>query len=229
MPKPSSIQHLRSQMARIAGPGRHAGGQRAALPFGIAEIDSRLPAGGLARGGIHDLVGSLPAIAGFLAALLGRQTGLQQILWVTPQTDLYAPGLSQFGLNHRRLTLACARRVDDRLWAVEEGLRALEDGAVVAEVDKADLTETKRLQLAAESSGGIGFLIRHRPEASAALTRWRIEPMRSADCRATWRVVLERCRGAEAGGDWNVEWDHASLSFRLAAILAGRPAENAAA
>lgn len=227
MINPASLQQLRSQLSRMGGQGRRAG--LSVLPVGIPEIDSRLPGCGLAHGGIHDLTGDLPAITGFLAALLGRQKTIRHLLWVTPQADLFALGLSQFGLDHRRLILACTQRNDDRLWAVEEALRESSIGAAIAEVDDADLTETKRLQLAAEASGSIGFLVRRKRQTSAALTRWLIEPSTSADCSTTWRVTLERCRGAEAGGSWTLRWDHAALSFRLAATLADRPAESAAA
>jgi protein ImuA len=152
---PPSIHQLRSQLARLGQTSRRA--SLSVLPIGVSEIDSRLPGCGLGRGGIHDVVGDLPAITGFLSALLGRQKAIHHLLWVTPQADLYSPGLTQFGLDHCRLMLACARRGDDRLWAAEEGLRESSLGAVIAEVDDADLTETKRLQLAAEASGSIGF------------------------------------------------------------------------
>lgn len=224
---PPSIQQLRDQLARMVGPGRRPAST--ILPVGVAEIDSQLPGCGLQRGGIHDVVGDLPAITGFLAALLGRQKAIARLLWITPYADLFAPGLSQLGLDHKRLVVAAARRDDDRLWAAEEGLREASINAVVAEIEDADLTETKRLQLAAEASGGIGFLIRRRRQASAALTRWLVEPARSHDGRATWQVTLERCRGAEAGGSWILRWDDASLSFRLVAALGHRPAESAAA
>lgn len=232
MVHPPSIQQLRDQVARLAGPGRRAAS--AVLAVGVAEIDSQLPGCGLLRGAIHDVVGDLPAITGFLAALLGRQASVARqpmapILWVTPHADLFVPGISQLGLDHKRLIVARARRDDDRLWAAEEALREAALGAVVAEIEAADLTETKRLQLAAESSGGIGFLIRRRRQTSAALTRWLIEPARSHDGRAAWQVTLERCRGAEAGGSWILRWDDASLSFRLVAALGHRPAESAAA
>lgn len=228
---PPSIQQLRDQLARMSGPRHSSLGRTglSVLPIGVPEIDSRLPGCGLARGGIHDVVGDLPAITGFLSALLGRQRTIRHLLWVTPQAELFAPGLAQFGLDHRRLVLACARRRDDRLWVAEEGLRESSLGAVIAEVEDAELTETKRLQLATEASGGIGFLVRRRRQASAALTRWLIESADSMDCSTSWRVTLERCRGAEAGGSWILRWDHAALSFRLAATLADRPAESAAA
>ncbi|MFC3678439.1 ImuA family protein [Ferrovibrio xuzhouensis] len=226
MIQPPALQQLRSQVARIIGLSRHTA--VAICPTGVAEIDARLPGRGLALGAIHEFIGDLTAITGFLAALLGRHKAFRQVLWVTPDASLFAPGLSQLGLDHRRLTIAWARRRDDRLWATEEGLRELGYGAVVAEAETVDLTASRRLQLAAEASGSIGFIICRDRQPSAALTRWLVEPARSQDCSPHWKLTLERCRGTESGGTWKMGWDHASLSFRLAAAMAYRPTEEAA-
>lgn len=216
--QPPSIHQLRDQIARITGMAR----QTSALPVetGVNAIDDLLPGGGLARGGFHEFLGDQGAITSFLAALLGRQKAIQHLLWITPSPDIYPAGLAQLGLSPRRLTIAWTRQTDNRLWAAEEALKDLPNGAVVAEVEQADLTETRRLQLAAESSGSIGFLVRRDRQPSAALTRWRVEPARSRDLRHTWRVTLERVRAAEAGGSWVLEFDDASLSFRLVAKVA---------
>jgi protein ImuA len=221
----SPLTDLRSQLARLTGINRRSA--VAGVPIGVAEIDALLPGGGLARGGFHELLGDHGAITSFLAALLGRQQGIQHVLWVTPQPDLYPGGMAQLGLSPRRLTIAWTRQTDNRLWAMEEALKDLPGGAVVAEVEQADLTETRRLQLAAESSGSIGFLVRRDRQPSAALTRWLVEPARSRDLRHTWRLTLERVRGAEAGGSWVLEFDDASLSFNLVAALADRSLEAA--
>lgn len=214
----ATIESLRSSLARLARPGPVGGA--GVLGLGLPEIEGALPWGGLARGGTHEATGDRHAIAAFLIAAIGRDKRSEQVLWITPEPTLYPHGLAQLGLDHRKLTVVSARRADDRLWAMEEGLRELSYGAVVAEVETADLTETRRLQLAAEKSGSIGFLIRRDQQPSAALTRWRIESARSDGYRPCWRVNLERCRGAEAGFSWDVEWDYATLSFRLVAALA---------
>lgn len=221
----SPLTDLRSQLARITGTSRRTAVQ--GIPMGVAEIDSLLPGASLARGGIHEVTGDQGAITSFLAALLGRQRAVQHVLWVTPQGDLYPGGLGQLGLSHRRVTVAWTRQTDNRLWAMEEALKDLPNGAVVAEIEQADLTETRRLQLAAESSGSIGFLVRRDRQPSAALTRWLVEPARSRDLRPTWRLTLERVRGAEAGGSWMLEFNHASLCFNLVAALAHGQAEAA--
>src|SRR5580693_10673645 len=57
-------------------PGGAAAGFSKTLPFGLAAVDSHLPAGGLACGALHEVVpaaeGSLPAAFGFIAAILAR-------------------------------------------------------------------------------------------------------------------------------------------------------------
>lgn len=223
--QPPSILQLKDQVARITGMGRRVAVQ--GIPTDLAEIDHLLPGHGLARGGFHELLGDPGAITSFLAAFLGRQKAIQHVLWITPSPDIYPGGLAQLGLSHRRLTIAWTRQVDNRLWAAEEALKDLPGGAVIVEVEQADLTETRRLQLAAESSGSIGFLVRRDRQPSAALTRWLVEPARSRDLRPTWHLTLERVRGAEAGGSWVVEFDDASLSLNLVAAVADRSLEAA--
>ncbi|MBP7065701.1 hypothetical protein [Ferrovibrio sp.] len=218
MTHPATLERLRSRLSQLSSTSLVGGA--GVLKLHLPQIERALPWRGLARGALHEVTGERNAITAFLAAAIGRDTRSEEVLWVTPGPTLYAHGLAQLGLDHRRLTIVAARRADDRLWASEEGLRELGYGAVVAEIDGADLTETRRLQLAAEKSGSIGFLIRRDRQASAALTRWRIEPARSDGYRPSWRVTLERCRGAEAGFSWDVEWDYATLSFRLVAALA---------
>ncbi|MDQ2103547.1 hypothetical protein QSG27_12680, partial [Azospirillum sp. C340-1] len=85
-----------------------------------------------------------------------------------------------------------------------------------------DLTASRRLQLAAESSGVTGILLQNasrnaarRSAASAAVTRWRIAPAPSqpeepgvGDPR--WRAELERCRGGRPGA-WLLEWRDGAL------------------
>lgn len=221
----SPLTDLRSQLARLTGVSRRAA--VTGIPIGVTEVDALLPGCGLARGGFHELLGDQGAITSFLAAMLGRQKSIQHVLWVTPSPDIYPGGFAQLGLSHRRLTIAWTRQTDNRLWAMEEALKDLPGGAVVAEIEQADLTESRRLQLAAESSGSIGFLVRRDRQPSAALTRWLVEPARSRDLRHTWRLTLERVRGAEAGGSWVLEFDDASLSFNLVAEVADRSLEAA--
>jgi protein ImuA len=49
-----SFQALRAEIARIEAGRRPPGG---VLPFGLAALDRRLPAGGLALGALHEVAG----------------------------------------------------------------------------------------------------------------------------------------------------------------------------
>ena len=85
---------------------------------------------------------------------------------------------------------------------------------VVGELNRISLTPSRRLQLAAETSGVPALIIRrsteHLSESNAAMTRWRISPAPSVETsphrmgRPLWRVELLRCKGASANA-WTVE------------------------
>lgn len=213
------LADLRARIRRIEGVG---GDGARGLPFGIAAIDAALPSGGLPLGCLHALTEEEGgAGTAFAAALLGRlATARAPALWVLRGRDLHAAGLAAYGLTPDRLIAVRAARRSDALWVMEEGLRCGALSAVLGEIGGVDLTASRRLQLAAESSGVTGFLLRAEggagqgrlPEsASVAVTRWRLAaaPSRIADepgvGAARWRVTLERCRGGRPG-TWVLEW-----------------------
>ena len=93
------IENLREKIRRI-----EVGNRRAAevLPFGLPEIDLRLPGGGLAMGALHEVAGGGngaidgAAAALFTAGIAARTKG--QILWCVIRQDLFAPAIAQVGL-----------------------------------------------------------------------------------------------------------------------------------
>jgi len=198
--------------------GQGAAEARPKLAFGVPAIDQTLPQQGLAFAALHEFLGDAGALAGFLTTLASRSQ--VPVFWLAREALLYAPGLMQLGLDHRRLTIVSTPRLADRLWTAEEILRSLSGSIVIAEIERADLTATRRLQLAAEKQGGMGLLIRSDRAPSAALTRWQVKPASSDGNCPRWRLTLERCRAAPSGFSWDVEWDHATLSFHLATPLA---------
>jgi len=95
----------------------------------------------------------------------------------------------------------------------EEGLRCNGFGAVMGELAKLPMNASRRLQLAAETSGVTGIAIRRfrRPadaalfgEPTAAVTRWRVSVRPSSPLpvpgvgRPRWFLELLRCRGGES-------------------------------
>jgi protein ImuA len=243
LPDPRShlpLAALRAQVARLErAPGTARAG---ALRFGLAAIDRHLPAGGLARGALHEVAGAGAelehgaAAALFVAGLLARVPG--PVLWVLERADLFAPGLAAVGLAPERVIYAEAGRADAVLAALEDGLRHPGLLAGVGEVSgRLSLTASRRLHLAAEASGATGFVLR-RPwrreaagleEPSAALTRWRVGALPSAPPfpdapevpglgRVRWRLDLWRARGA-APASFVVEGCDAQGRLRLVAVL----------
>jgi protein ImuA len=136
------------------------------------------------------------------------------VLWCLPRPDIYGPGLAAHGLDPGRVVLVRVSRDAEILWAMEEGLRAPGIVAVVGEIGSFPMVASRRLQLAAERSGIMAFLLRRwrdggqaareRALPNAAVTRWRIAALPSLPTRGEpgvghprWRVELLRCRGGE--------------------------------
>ena len=190
------------------------------MPFGIAEIDDRLGAGGLRAGALHEaapLSASLvddAAATLFLSGIAAREAraGGGPVLWASCRSDLYAPGLSQAGLTAANVIFA--RPQDDAalLAVIEDAVRDGTPCAIVGEVSRVSMVATRRLQLVA-AEADMPVLLLRRPRArdqdplaepSAAWTRWRIGSAPSARLsvagvgRARWSVELARQRGGES-------------------------------
>ncbi|XCG52414.1 hypothetical protein ABVK50_30170 (plasmid) [Mesorhizobium sp. WSM2240] len=152
---PAAISELRERIARLDGGNARA---RAVLPFGVAAIDRVLPGGGLAFGGLHEVAGGgNGAVDGAAAALFaaGIAAGTAgKVLWCVTRPDLFAPAIEQAGLPPGRVIYVEAGDEKSVLASFEEGLRG-GFGAVVAEIARLSMTASRRLQLAAESSGAI--------------------------------------------------------------------------
>ena len=117
---------LRQRIAAIEG---DHGPPSAVLPFGLSELDRRLPKGGLALGCLHEVArggnGATDgaAAACFAAGIAARLPG--QVLWCVTQADLFAPGLEQAGLPSGRVIHVEAGDDTSVLACMEEGLRQI--------------------------------------------------------------------------------------------------------
>jgi len=246
-PQPQALAALRERIARIERGSRSR--RRAALSL-LPAIDAALPEGGMALGALHEIVSAGPdiehgaAAALFIAGLLARQRG--PVLWAMQHADLFAPGLAGAGLHPDRVIYAEAGKPALVLQAMEEGLRHPGLAGVVGELSgRLSLTDTRRLQLAAEGSGVVAFVLRRSrrhddpvlAEPSAATTRWRVAALPSPPPlphapdtpglgRQHWRLELLRCRAGEPGS-WIVEACDAKGRLGLVADPAHRPAAPA--
>ena len=218
MGRAEAIETLRARIGRMGRSGAVAREKR--LRFGLQAIDACLPSG-LPCGALHEVLGHGPDTEHgthpslLIAGLLARHDADRPVLWAMQRGDLFPPGLAAVGLHPRRLILVEGGA--EVLAVMEEALRHPGLAAVVGEVEgRLGLTASRRLQLAAESSGVPAFAIRRSRRfddpallaPSAAASRWRVAALPSAlssalssaeaalPGRAVWRVELLRCREA---------------------------------
>lgn len=230
------IAELRARIAAIEGIAtRHA-----AIPFEIDAIDVHLPGGGIVSGALHEVAGSQDlsddaAATVFLAGILARCDGM--VVWALRWFDLFAPSLAQAGLGSDRIIFVEAGSDANVLTAMEEALRHPGLAGVVGELGKIGLTASRRLQLAAETSGVPAFVFRRAVRdtetgGSAAVTRWRVRTTPSENLgipslgRPRWRLSLERARGGDPQ-HWIVEASDAQGRLALPAELVDRPLAEA--
>ncbi|MEO1681345.1 MAG: hypothetical protein AAFU80_24635 [Pseudomonadota bacterium] len=132
----------------------------------------------LAAGRVHEATG--PGRMAFALAIAGESEGA--ILWIMDarRRDLPCPqGIASFA-DPARLILVRPTGLVAALQTAEEALRAGASPLVIADLDTApDLTQSRRLQLAASTGGGRGLCL--VPEsglaANAAETRWHCSPI----------------------------------------------------
>ncbi|WP_241241892.1 ImuA family protein [Sphingobium algorifonticola] len=225
------VSFLKHKIARLERP--RPSGICAPASLGHDAIDSAL-GGGLARGHVHEVFAIESADAGsasgFVAALAGRLKG--NIVWLREEAAqrhegvLHGAGLVEAGLDPARLILGVLSDPLSVLQAAGDVVRCPEIGVAVIELWRQprllDLTASRRLALAAETSGVTAILLRiaAQPAPSAAQTRWRVAAAASTPLEANapghpaWEVELLRQRGRPAGGIWHVEWDRDRTMFR---------------
>ena len=176
--KAIALDALRARL-RALEVGSTASPIETAVPFGVSEVDSLLPWGGLPVACLHEVLGDgTGAGEGFCAMLKARLSAIQRpALWCLARADLHAPGLGTFGLVPDRLIIVRGRSAGDVAWAMEEGLRSGCVGAVLGELRALDLRAGRRLQLAARAGGVTCLVLRRNEERlmpGVAVTRWRI-------------------------------------------------------
>jgi protein ImuA len=179
-----SIATLRRTVARLEAQGEAYAPQRVAL--GHVEADATLQ-GGLATGAVHEVFseGRQSAVAtGFTAGLAGRVTTRRPLVWVRQDfTEIESgavsmSGLVELGLDPRLLVTVRVADVETALRAAADALACDAVGVVVLEVwgeaKQLDLVASRKLTLAAQTSGVTGLLLRvaAEPAPSTAETRW---------------------------------------------------------
>lgn len=187
---------------------------------GLGPVESAFPNTVFPVGAIHEFITSnreqAAASVGFMAGLisgLAKKGGV--CLWVSVSGKLFPPSLTTFDIEPDRMIFIDVAREKDVLWAMEEALKCEGLAAVIAEVGNISFAQSRRLQLAIESSKVTGFLLRSDPRrlgTTTCVARWQITPLPSEPEDGLpgvgfprWQVDLLRVRNGSPGS-WKMEW-----------------------
>jgi len=188
--------------------------------FGLGPIEAAFPNGVFPVGALHELVCPTPeqsaATSGFIAGILGtlmKQGGT--CLWIGSSRKLFPSSLSIFNLEPDRVIFIDLKRERDVLWVTEESLKCEGLTAVISELQDINIAQSRRLQLAVESSKVTGFILRtdiYKAKTSTCVARWRISPIPSETEDGLpgigfprWQVELLKVRNGNPGV-WRMEW-----------------------
>jgi len=212
-PSAERLQVLRRRMARIEG-GRRPSDPRP-VSSGYAALDRLLPGGGLHRGTLVEWLSACEGSGAETLALVAARQALYDggaLVVLDRRRQFYAPAAARLGIDLERLIVVRAAVAADGAWALDQALRCPAVAAVLAWPDALDDRAFRRLQLAAEQSGGLALLVRPhqaRHEPSWADVRLWVEPrpLGGAVGRRRLRLEVLRCRGGSPGEHLPVEID----------------------
>lgn len=164
-------QRLSQQLRRFERAHRSA----ACVSTGIAAFDRLLPEGGLRTGSLVEWLADGASGAGTLAfGIAARLRSESQVAVVIDGNgSLYPPAIRRFGCDPDATIVVRPQRAQNALWAWEQSLRCPAVAVVVGWLNRLQSVQYRRLQLAAETGGGIGMLLRpareHRQPSWAGL------------------------------------------------------------
>ncbi len=168
-----------------------------AVATGFDALDRQLAGNGWPLGAITEIMtdggwGDALALLAPALALLSRES--RWIVMVAPPHIPYAPGLAARGIDLSSLLLLYPQGEQERLWALEQSLRAGSCAAVLAWPEQLSAPGLRRLQLASEAGNSSGFLFRPEragDEPSSAALRLRLSGRGELDIlkrRGGWPV-----------------------------------------
>jgi protein ImuA len=242
-PRQELLRELRAQLGRSATVLAEGEDASPAFSCGAAVIDRLLPGGGLRHGMLVEWLAERPGGgAGTLGLLAAREAcRAGGILVVVDRARMfYPPAAAGWGVDPARLIVVRPRNARDEIWAAIQALRSPVVAALWTMVDRLDSRNFRRLQLAAETGGTLGVLVRGASargqpswadvrlgvEAGLRISDWglrirkanpqsEIRNPKSPPCRLL-QVSLLHVRGGRSGGSVLVEIDEAAHEVREA-------------
>lgn len=194
------------------------------ISTGIEALDRLLPDAGFRPGTLVEWLAE--AGSGDQLALLAAAPALVEdrlLLVIDGETTFYPPAAAALGIDLSRLILVRPRKAarstttvakkeapnEETLWALEQTLQSRGVAVTFCRLERMNARVFRRLQLAVERGGGVGFLIRAPParsEPSWSDVRLSVEavpekfsPGEISLSGRRWHVEVLRCRRGAAG------------------------------
>ena len=184
------------------------------------ELTNRLKPQDLRAGRVHEVCGN--SALSFAAMAAGQRAG--PVIWIEKESmpeRLCPNGLAAF-FEPGRLVVVRPADGKEALWCMEESLRAAPSLVVAALGTEADLTESRRLQLAAEAGQSVGLCLSSDATISnAAETRWRSTALPCARQNPShqWELLKNK-KGIL--GHWKVRWNEAARDLTVVSASGSR-------
>jgi protein ImuA len=155
------LQILAQRIAEIEG---QSGPRLSSLASHPSETDwDQLLFGGTLAGTLVELLEAEEGTGAWaLALFMARHAcGDRKVLVVVDgERRFYPPAAAQWNIDLRRTIVVRPRETQSALMALTQSLRCAAVGAALAKLDQLSTTDCRRLQVAAETGGGVGFVVR---------------------------------------------------------------------
>lgn len=211
------LQKLRKHLRGMSGEAPRQVAEESEDPQPLAgpqgPLEALLPSGKKERGMLMEWLTENEGSGTLSLALLLAAEKLEAarvLVVVDAVQEFYPPVVASLGISLSQLIVLRPRSHPDLLWGLEQSLRCPGVSAVVCRLGKVDPRAYRRLQLAVESGGGLGMLVRpdqHLGEPSWADVKLRV----SASSEAVARNLSEARR-------LHVEVLHCRAGARSAAV-----------
>jgi protein ImuA len=220
------LQELRDRIRGIEGIRDH-GPQDGGLSTGFPTLDRLLAGRGLRSGSLVEWRGEregsgAETLAFAVVANLLRDDGA--LVVIDDERDFYPVGVAGLGVPLDRTIIVRADTEEAGLWAWEQALRTPGVTVTLGRLEKVADKVARRLQLASEAGGGLGFLIRppDAPSATWAATRLSVEGVAGSGNALGWRLRVRVTRGQAGPREAvaEVELGHETSALPVAAELA---------
>lgn len=165
------------------------------IATGFAELDALLPGGGWPLGGVLEILS--PCLgSGELSLLLPAMSHITQnkrwIAWIAPPQQVYAPALTQAGIDLAYVLVVDCRQAADIPWSLEKLLRGGRCGMTLAWPNRLNDHQVRRLQLAAEADSALAVLFPKHPSGNGyTALRLEVKP-----CTTGLALHIMKARGS---------------------------------